>query len=720
MPEFKFARFENEWNPIDTSQPYWALNEFPHLAFIPVQPNFAGVLFSRLQGDFQIEGEGSKWRLSPATQRSWESLERALINMTGALLEGKLTPLEFAHFPHPTTFGYMRDHKVKRQAAACAFKSRASFVHLASMCTYAISLHLASVDESVPVWAEVLSDKGVPSAYIEGFRRSIYANFKDVDRIGAVLHPACQWLSDIKTMTALNIPLWFWWGEGDLSAYVGKIGAQHVRNFVPSQQAMDSFKQGLMLLSASTRSAVDLSAFPELPTHSRQRRGENIDEYFKRMDSVRATSIAKESSQVRQSRLDREARSLGKQLTNKNSAAVFVWEQEDEFWVRRKLTRHDAERGWNHYRHEARYDSIHDEWDVCEKFSTDTERDRFVPIDELWDDEEDDIDEDQYYNYQPSTTITPAPPFTPQSPETWSTDLQFAYGAYNTPGLDFTRFVGVPLERILYERYGFTASRSYQCQLQLKGDEFHMTAARRSFGHTSALVSDEALEDSITDFYISLVQAPQLMPRPLLDLNVLDRNDIRVQPLSDHQGKHYILELRASTQGDAPYLIVVKDPLTVLQCHRSGWDVSHQDLVRNLLAAGIPFNTYARRDIPISSCSYRFLGMLPLPAGYQADAYDYSAYEEHLAHWLTEPHARAVLLRGGIAWRLAKQVAGDSLDGFVLSGPSHYAAQSGRLLRIQEKGDYFDDSISQTELDFVCGLYRSPTGKARDDIAIYL
>jgi hypothetical protein len=194
MPDFEFARFEREWNPMDTSQRYWALNEFPHLAFIPVQFNFAGVLFSRLQGDFQIEGEGGKWCLSPATQQSWQSLERALINMTGALLEGKLTPLEFAHFPHPTTFGYMRDHKLKCHATACAFKSQASFVHLASMCTYTISLHLVSVDESAPAWAKVLSVKGVPTAYIEGFRRSIYADFKDVDHIGAILHPACQWL----------------------------------------------------------------------------------------------------------------------------------------------------------------------------------------------------------------------------------------------------------------------------------------------------------------------------------------------------------------------------------------------------------------------------------------------------------------------------------------------------------------------------------------------
>jgi hypothetical protein len=74
------------------------------------------------------------------------------------------------------------------------------------------------------------------------------------------------------------------------------------------------------------------------------------------------------------------------------------------------------------------------------------------------------------------------------------------------------------------------------------------------------------------------------------------------------------------------------------------------------------------------------------------------------------PHARAALLEGGIIWQLAKEVLGDSLDEEVLYGPSLYVAQFGKLVLLGSQ-EFWDDTLSNQECDFIIGMNRTYTGK---------
>jgi hypothetical protein len=103
----------------------------------------------------------------------------------------------------------------------------------------------------------------------------------------------------------------------------------------------------------------------------------------------------------------------------------------------------------------------------------------------------------------------------------------------------------------------------------------------------------------------------------------------------------------------------------------------------------------------------------PRPAGYVADVIDYEEYEHSLKHFLLHaPHARAVLLKGGLLWRLALEVLGnEAMERLVLAGPSSNMMGGSILSPTSQGDDLWDDDLSMSELDFVCGVIPTLTGK---------
>jgi hypothetical protein len=90
-------------------------------------------------------------------------------------------------------------------------------------------------------------------------------------------------------------------------------------------------------------------------------------------------------------------------------------------------------------------------------------------------------------------------------------------------------------------------------------------------------------------------------------------------------------------------------------------------------------------------------------------------YEERLKAFLHgRPHARAALLKGGLIWRLAKEVLGDSMDEYALAGPSQSVVEFGDSFSVEAgRQELTDDTLSEQELDFICGLYKVYTGRFR-------
>jgi hypothetical protein len=169
-----------------------------------------------------------------------------------------------------------------------------------------------------------------------------------------------------------------------------------------------------------------------------------------------------------------------------------------------------------------------------------------------------------------------------------------------------------------------------------------------------------------------------------------------------------------SDHGDAPWIVAVKSAATALECLRQRWAESRRSLARELLVRGIPFSTFTdvepRTTSMRSSLSCRHA---PREAGYKPDQHDYRQYEAELKTFLLkEGKARAAFLRGGLLWRLAREVLGTELDEQVLLGPSAGGNTHVNRVKLTPRGTpLWDDSLSDAEVDFICGVIPILTGK---------
>ncbi|KAG1812799.1 uncharacterized protein BJ212DRAFT_1276213 [Suillus subaureus] len=94
---------------------------------------------------------------------------------------------------------------------------------------------------------------------------------------------------------------------------------------------------------------------------------------------------------------------------------------------------------------------------------------------------------------------------------------------------------------------------------------------------------------------------------------------------------------------------------------------------------------------------------------------DYIVYEQHCHEFMNQPHARAALLHGGLIWWLALHILGFDVLPSVLNGISQEAVPFGLMLDINGQ-TYFDDELSEEEVDFMCRTYYLHTNNGNVEI----
>ncbi|KAG1746847.1 hypothetical protein EDB19DRAFT_1631184 [Suillus lakei] len=92
--------------------------------------------------------------------------------------------------------------------------------------------------------------------------------------------------------------------------------------------------------------------------------------------------------------------------------------------------------------------------------------------------------------------------------------------------------------------------------------------------------------------------------------------------------------------------------------------------------------------------------LLPFKAVYA----DYVVYEQHHYEFMNQPHARAALLHGGLVWSLAMHSFGFNDLPSVLEGISQEAVPFDLMLPINDR-TYFNDELSEEEVNFMCSIY---------------
>ncbi|KAJ7288024.1 hypothetical protein C8J57DRAFT_1047354 [Mycena rebaudengoi] len=103
------------------------------------------------------------------------------------------------------------------------------------------------------------------------------------------------------------------------------------------------------------------------------------------------------------------------------------------------------------------------------------------------------------------------------------------------------------------------------------------------------------------------------------------------------------------------------------------------------------------------------------PAGFKPSKVDYAEYEQLRDQFLRSPRGRAARLAGGILGRLARDVVSDEE---VCLGPSTEVLSTGvRLWDGTGPTTYWDDVLTEQEVDLICGVYEVATGKQKTHIS---
>jgi hypothetical protein len=135
-------------------------------------------------------------------------------------------------------------------------------------------------------------------------------------------------------------------------------------------------------------------------------------------------------------------------------------------------------------------------------------------------------------------------------------------------------------------------------------------------------------------------------------------------------------------------------------------------IAHHLIQRGIPFRTLRPlRPVASSISMSSIVRITPIRlSNYIFTPQDYAAYLHDRMALLSGSRGRAALLRGGIAWRLAKDIL--SHDA-TLEGPSHAVMvhRVGQSFKVSQSDcEYWDDDLTRDEWDALCGLYNCYTG----------
>ena len=163
----------------------------------------------------------------------------------------------------------------------------------------------------------------------------------------------------------------------------------------------------------------------------------------------------------------------------------------------------------------------------------------------------------------------------------------------------------------------------------------------------------------------------------------------------------YMISSTTAIQGH--WVICLHSPTTLLQIYRNCW-TTLDTIVRELVSRGIQFNTAVPDPSPSPSLKvvergYESKGLGLRPASYIPHPHDYNAYVSARTDVLHSPLSCAVLLRGGLVARLARDTVGVPE---VLSGPE---PTTSMMLWAVDGVRLVNDQLSNYLLDIISGIY---------------
>jgi hypothetical protein len=722
-----------DWEPWLTTTLQWATPFFPQIAFVPCYPDFNNTLFTCLKCELSIGSINGRWQLEPKTRDAWITLEESLQMAVNILIAGQLLPLNFCWFPLPQRFGYTRTHKSRKIAAKCADTSRQAFVQLGAMCSFAVAINLNGELRSFdPPWVRMLRAGGVHAVWIDHFRSSQLADFVNTERVGSIVHPKCEWFYFSNIMRLAGVPLLFFWERGNRNSFAQAVLGHKVKGFIPTEEqifaarnppvpeepSIDSYSiQG----DQNVQAAAPSPKAPPPERYSGQKQGQTWQEFFERQRVLQEELIKVESPAKRRSRISREQEAMRTHYPP-SSGVVWQWVDVDGFLIRQRVSRKMVADEWTEYAPtQRRFNGFTNAWDLCHAFDPEA---KLNPVEEIDIDDEygDDDERDYMYPSMPvaivNTNLPPPPTVAVQNCSSSAVRNIYEHDDSVEDEQRFS-FWEEPIDSLLFFRYGFHPT-SDDAERYIRETNRSQTA-RKTLGVSENNWSSLTAKPEMVVHFVDDLKSRTDPSESWWDLN--NNNEAALAQQLDHDvliytchtggGTCYIVDPRDLREGDASWQIVVKSAATALECLRHRWGSSRYSVARELLARGIQFSTVRPMPPIVINTTPRLpYRHSPRQVGYVPDRHDYRQYEECLRkYFLDEPHARAALLRGGLLWRLAKEVLGNTLDEYVLLGPSEEAQSFGTYVELSpQEREGWDDDLSEDELDFICGVVPILTG----------
>jgi hypothetical protein len=751
--------FKHVPRPIDTARPLsgnldgiwkigWPYNELPFMSLVPVHRPFYGPLFSRLSYDHRtipIQRHPHGWSLKLEVMREWISLERNLRAIILAILEPERLTRLFRLWAWPTQYGYELHYRRCSDARIIALRSRDAFVPLMAAGTFALMyMYRNEKIEQNYSWRErVLQKTGIHHQWLADFEVSAVGDFL-VPRVGGIIEMAdCQYAELLPWLIQINMPLYLHWGitttrPTTTTDYLDQAGlvpdhthirelqsrasrpsntdTEHSQSTISSTPADDPTSSSTPPHAPTPPRDPTPRIFPPVERNSGQRPGEEWQAFFARRAQHNEIRAQNESSLDRDRRIRQEAHAATGQVPGKRGARVYFWDEVDGFLIRRAAGRANYDDYWERYGpNQRRYDSFRNEWDLCAAFD---------PHDEpMFDnDDDDDPDNDDYFDSaNPPLLDAIDVPDHNEGVYSSGADLQRIYGRQESD--DQTLSSEDQIDDLAYHRFGFYCS----WDVTTNREDLRWDTIAKILGHgwvEGRVNPRQSAKDSMSSFLSSLVRARLLtdVPAHLYDLRQTDaeihrQTTIRVRSERFDNKAYYFIAPRTSEGANARMELVLPSAASVLEIMRRHWGPDLTLIMHQLLDRGIPFNTCIpdrpppTRILPLRPVS-RYNGLGYRPPKYTPDKVDYAAYESIRDQFLTSARGRAAMLMGGIVARLAREVV--TYEN-VSYGPSDDVVGNGLCLwdGHQSSPAYWDDRLTEDEVNVICGVYKVDTGEFR-------
>lgn len=521
------------------------------------------------------------------------------------------------------------------------------------------------------------------------------------------------------------------------------------------------------------------SPMPKPFPHSGQLPGETVQEFFCRRDDENALRRKAETPEQTMSRENHRAQVERQGSPGAKGPHVYEWVAVGGHYLRRRINRKDVDDRWTEYApSQRRYDPFRRQWDLCIELDVHAK----VPVLLDTDDEEDEGDE-LIGAYGRGIIPTRPGSNSPECGGQREGTGLVAGKADIVPPAVFVQDLlhADPLEKpalhlrlessevLARQRFGYSLSGepvlgeggridSAAAQVLWREAKFRM--------HMFDGVSDDALPSAEDHVGIRALihELSELgkhgfnvgyIPAALSDMRTDNHRYVGNRlgkPLTIRVLRHYSYKIVQTaedlanacyrremsgldvytfcsrgmrTEFDPEWVLGVEDAVSTLQGIRSqSSDV--YELVRYFVARGMPFSTLSSRPGRDDAQQLADELSATIDLGWRhisckSGLEDYAAYERRFAAFLVDnPHARAVIMRGGLLWRLAVELLGiDDAAAMALTGPSPY-----RFKIVYETSPFpnpsqgpstawWDDSLTDAEENLLCGAHKLYRGMQR-------